>query len=137
MGNVARHPQGKRKVLTIQILPLGQSGGHRKDDNPTVFKHIQYALTRRFRRNDTLGDRASPGKRWLSGQIQAHPSSLPTVTCCTSLLSESHRQTFFAGISTKSRELDASSQTGDSPQRQFSRKTHSILAEDIVMGEIY
>lgn len=36
----------------------------------------------------------------------------------------------------KSRKLDSSSHTGDSPYQQFSGRTHSILMEDIVMGKI-
>lgn len=77
------------------------------------------------------------GKRWLTVRRGAWLSFLPTATRCTCLLSESHRQTFFAGMSTNSRELDTSSHTGDSPHLQFSRKTHSILMEDMVTGKAY
>lgn len=49
------------------------------------------------------------------------------------LLRESHWQAFFIGICMKSRKLDTSSHTGDSPRLQFSSKMHSVLMEDIVI----
>lgn len=73
----------------------------------------------------------SPQDWWRATEL----AGASTVTCCTRLLNESHWQTSFAGISRKSRELDASSSTGHSAP-EFFGKTPSILMEDIVMGEI-
>ncbi|MCH1933077.1 hypothetical protein L9G16_23315, partial [Shewanella sp. A25] len=55
-----------------------------------------------------------------------------TATRCTLLLTESHRQIIFQGISTNSSYCDASSHTGDTPHLYFSRKPHSTLMEDMV-----